>query len=221
MKDNSMEKDLESKIKSALDIGYKITESEIRSLIILIRKRIELMKEVETQKYLIINLFCNWCAHTKIDKSNTGLRIIAKINDTLVEIKNSQDSSEIQLKLSQAIGYVFLRKELNLFCKNIGLNQYFELDEVGNNFWGHFIARLIEIIRDVPMTFPSIAELDSTKQKIYNQIAKNPIKVGAGVIKMKITKVTDPYPKETMVLEIGLEDTTRVVVPLLIDVRLI
>lgn len=219
-----MEKDLEIKIKSHLEIGPKISESEVRSLMTLISKRLELMVDVEKQNYLTLSLFCNWCKHTKIDQSNTGLRIIAKVNDALVEGKDYQDNSKIELKISQAIGYVSLRRGLILFLNSIGFDGYFEVSPEGNNFWGHFLTHLFEIIRDVPIVFPSIASLDKTKQKIYNQIARSAIRPGAGVIGMKITKVD--YSKmgmknmgELISLHIKLENTTNVIVPLLFDVN--
>ena len=152
-----MEKDLEAKIKVILEKGSNISEDEVRSLMGLIRKRLELMDDAEKQNYLILNLFCNWCAHTKIDQSNTGLRIIAKINDALVEVKDSKSTHETQLKLSAAIGYVSLRREMILFLKNIGLTGYLETSTIGNGLWFYLLSHLIEIIRDVPIVFLSVA----------------------------------------------------------------
>ena len=221
-----MRDDIESKINLLFEVGPIISEDQVRSLMILVRKRLELLTDSERLNYLVLNLFCNWCAHIKIDQSNSGLRIIARVNDTLVAVKDLKDSNEIQLELSKSFGYVSLRRELLLFLTNIGLIPYVEVSTMGNDIWGHFITHLLEIIRDVPLEFPSLNSLDKTKQKIYDQIAHNSIRPGAGIIAMKITKVD--YSKmglkdtgELLSLCISLEDTTTIVVPLLLNVNFI
>ncbi len=212
-----MEKDIITKIKTIILKKENINEEEVRSLMILIRKILDKMSEPEKNLYLTLRLFCNWIAHNEITKSNTGLRILAKINDTLVSIKNSQDIIEMRGKMSQAIGFSVLRGELKLFFDQINVNDIFVSDK---NIWAVFLNHLIEIIRDVPLSFPSLSSLDSTKQRIYDQIAQNPIKVGAGVVSLKICLVKYPLPTdEIMCLCVRTEDTTTVI-PLLIDVRL-
>lgn len=94
-----------------------------------------------------------------------------------------------------------------------------------NNVWAIFISNLIEIIRDVPLSFPQLSKLDTTKQRIYKQIAQNPIKPGAGVISIQISRINCDAlgvvgTGEVMCLLIRTEDTTTTVIPLLIDVRL-
>jgi hypothetical protein len=217
-----MKKDLKNKIEIILNKSQQISEDEVRSLMVLIFKILELMAEKERKNYLTLNLFCNWCKHSVIDKSNTGLRIIALINDTLVQVKNSKSSSEIESKLSVAIGYVSLRKELVLFLGDIGLDAAFLKND---NMWAHILIHIIEIIRDVPLQFPPITKLDRTKQQIYNRIAKNPIKLGAGIIMMKITKIDYskfgvPNTGELVSLHLKSEDTTNLIIPLLLNVSL-
>ena len=93
-----------------------------------------------------------------------------------------------------------------------------------DRIWGlTFLPNLIEILRDVPLSFPQI--LDPCKQKIYNQIAKNPIKLGAGVVSIYLSRVD--YEKlgvkgsgERFCILVGTADTTEIVIPLTIDVRL-
>jgi len=212
-----MEKDLIIKIKATIAKKEKIDEESIRSLMTLVRKLLDIMVKSDQDLYLTVRLFCNWTAHNKITKSNTGLRILAKINDILVSIKNSTNEIKMRTKMSQSIGFLTLRKELKLFFSYIGVDDILVSD---NNIWAIFIDNLVEIIRDVPLSFPPLSELDTTKQKIYNQIAKNPIKAGAGVISIKICIVEYPMPTgQIMCLTVRTEDTTTLVVPLLIDVR--
>ena len=227
-----MKEDLRKKIKYILNKNQKISEDEVRSLMVLIFKTLELMTDKERENYLTLNLFCNWCKHNVIDQSNTGLRIIALVNDTLVQVKNSENNlEEIESKLSVAIGYVSLRKELIFFLKNMELDiTFLKNDDIlsgakNDNVWAHILTHIIEIIRDVPLQFPPITKLDKTKQQIYNQIARNPIKPGAGIIMMKIIKIDYskfgiPNIGELMSLHLKSEDTTNLIVPLLFNASL-
>ncbi|OGB74502.1 hypothetical protein A2V68_02710 [candidate division Kazan bacterium RBG_13_50_9] len=218
-----MKNDLIEKIKSITAKGQNATEEDIRALMILIRKLLEGMTDAERQLYLTLNLFCNWTAHTEITQSNTGLRILARVNDALVEVKDSKDLINIQSKMSQALGLVPLRRELSSLLGNIRASDLLISD---NDLWGMvFLNHLIEIIRNVPLAFPELSKLDSAKRKIYDQIAQNPVKPGAGVVALQIAKVDYnalgmPNAGEIMCLQVRTEDTTTVVVPILIDVRL-
>jgi hypothetical protein len=93
-----------------------------------------------------------------------------------------------------------------------------------NCFWAVFVSHLIEIIRDVPISFPELSSLDRTKRNIYEEIAQNPIKAGAGVVAAQISAVDyaalgAPETGSRMCLHIRTADTTTTVIPLTIDVR--
>lgn len=217
-----MEKNVITKIKTIVAKKEHIDEDSIRSLMILIRKLLDKMPQSDQNLYSTIRLFCNWVAHNKITQSNIGLRILAEINNALVSIKNSTDAIAMQTKMSQAIGFSVLRKELKNFFDHISVDDSLVSD---NNIWAVFIDNLIEIIRDVPLSFPQLSKLEPNKQKIYNKIAQNPIKPGAGVISIQISIINYAATgaKEVgniMCLLIRTEDTITIVIPLLVDVRL-
>lgn len=213
-----MKNDIINKIQKIVSKGAGIDENDTRSLMILIRKLLELMSQFDKSQFLTLHLYCNWVAHIEITQSNTGLRILAEINDTLVTVKDLTDTTEIQKRMSSAIGFSVLRKEISQFLQKFGIDEALVRD---NSNWAVVLTNLIEIIRDVPLSFPQISQLDKTKQKIYTQIVKNPIKPGAGVISAKISLATYPPPtNQVMSLFIKTEDTTTVVIPLLIDVSL-
>ena len=93
-----------------------------------------------------------------------------------------------------------------------------------NHVWAVFVSHLVEIIRDVPISFPDLSSLDKTKLKIYEEIAQNPIKPGAGVVAAQISRVDyaalgAPEMGSRMCLHIRTADTTTIVIPLVIDVR--
>ena len=214
-----MKDDLIGKIKSTAGKYKNLEEADVLSLMILIRKLLDTMPESDQKLFLVIRLFSNWVVHIKITQSNTGLRIRSAINNALVSIKDSTDTVAMQTKMSEAIGFPALRKELKLFFDHI------EVDDVlvsNNHSWAILVSHLIEIIRDVPLSFPQLSVLDATKRKIYEEIAQNPIKPGAGVIAVQISRID--YAAlgaqgmgDTMCLLITTEDTTTLIIPLLID----
>ncbi len=213
-----MEDDIVRKIRAIIKKEEQINEDNIRILLILIRKLLDKMDNSDNEKFLILRLFCNWSLHNEITNSNTGLRILANINDTLVKIKNTKNNITIQNLMSQSIGFPKLRKELMLLLSIYDINTYPISKTI---VWVEYVRRILEIIRDVPLAFPKLSNLDPTKQKIYNQIAENAIKTGAGVISIKISNYLYPDEvSEKLSLFIKTEDTTTIIIPLLIDVRL-
>lgn len=216
-----MDKDILAKINEVFQKGDRMTEHELRSVMILIRKLLELMSDQDKLPYLLLVLFCNWAAHTEITKSNTGLRLLAKVNDALVGSRHSGDGLQIGLRMSEALSFSDLRKELVEFLTQNGLETAIIRDD---RTWATcFLAHLIEVIRDVPLAFPT--QLDVAKQKIYDSIAQNALKPGAGVISLRLSRVD--YDKigakgigERLCVLVTMADTTTIVIPLAIDARL-
>ncbi len=214
-----VELDLIAKIRETVSKKEALKEADVRSLMILVRKMLDLMQQSDQQSFLITRLFANWAVHIEITQSNTGLRILSAINDALVTFKFA-DTDAMRNSISKEIGFSALRREMKLFLKNTGIDDTIVSD---NQVWAVFVNHLIEIIRDVPLSFPPISTLDKTKRKIYDQIARNPIKPGAGVVAIRISNVD--YSSlgvkgtgEIMCLAIGTEDTTTIVVPLSVDI---
>jgi hypothetical protein len=216
-----VENDLITKIKETVSKKERLEEPDVRSLMILARKLLDQMPPQDQQSFLIIRLFANWAVHNEITQSNTGLRILSAINDALVKFK-SVDTETLRIGISQEIGLSALRREIKLFFGHISIDDTIISD---NNVWAVFVTHLIEIIRDVPLSFPHLSSLNKTKRKIYDQIARNTIKPGTGVISIQIS--IEDYAAlgakdsgDLMCLVIRTEDTTTIVVPLIIDVRL-
>lgn len=210
-----MKSDMTSKIQQLIKPRARLDEHQTRSLMILIRKELELMSDRDRKQFLVLNLFCNWSAHSKIDQSMTGLRMLARVNDALVRVKQAADNNTILIEMTRAIGFDTLRSEVFSFLKHIGINE-----TISHHTWKTFLDNLIEIIRDVPLSFPLTRELKLAERKIYEQIANNSIKPGAGVIMMVLSRVN--YGKlgaenigEILCLLVCTEDTTTIVTPYL------
>ncbi|MFH1070066.1 MAG: hypothetical protein V1794_10655 [Candidatus Glassbacteria bacterium] len=214
-----MEKNIIEKIQSILNQETDISEDQTRSLMILLRKCMELMSEAEKTQYATLNLFCNWSAHIAITQSITGLRTLRCINDALVRVKDYTDLEQIQSEMSEAIGFNKLLSEFIQLFDELGLKHQFTDKRV----WGKILGNIIEIIRDVPLSFPTITKLKKTALKIYTEIAKNPIKPGAGVVLIKISKIDYSAlgvknSGEILCLLITTEDTIKIVIPLVIKI---
>ncbi len=215
-----MENDLIIKISQTVSKRRDLEEADVRALMILFRKLLDMMPPADQQSFLIIRLFSNWAVHVQITQSNTGLRVLSAINDALVTFK-SADTDTLRIGISQEIGFSALRREMNIFLDRIDVEDTIVSD---NQVWTVFVTHLIEIIRDVPLTFPQMSTLDQTKRKIYDQIALNSIKPGAGVVSIQISNVDYAAlgakdAGDKVCLLIRTEDTTTLVVPLMIDVR--
>jgi hypothetical protein len=205
---------LVEKIQRLVSLGSQISEDQVRSLMILIRKQLELENDQERSQYSIVSLFCNWCAHTEITQSLAGLRVLGRINDTLGKVKTAH-TDEVRKELSQAVGLDISRSELLSFLSKLGIQHH--LDEIKN--WHPFLDNLIEIIRDVPLAFPPVSKLNKSDRRIYEKIVQNPIKVGAGVVSISLCNVDYSLLGykglgEILCLLIRTEDTITLVVPL-------
>lgn len=212
-----MEDDLIVKIRVTLHKGYTLNENDVRALMILIRKLLENMSNENRNKYLVLLLFCNWAVHNQITSSNTGLRILAKVNDAIVSIKDSKNTEEIRDVVSHSFWIPELRRELKLFLSNHAINDAIVSDD---RMWAFYLEQLIEIIRDVELRFPIKSDLDRTKTKIYEKIVMNSIKVWAGVISLKVSLFEYPQGGSLMSLIVETEDSTKIIIPLLIDVSI-
>jgi hypothetical protein len=214
-----VENDLVVKIKHTVSKNEHLEEADVRSLMVLMRKLLDQMPPPDQQSFLIIRLFANWSVHVAITKSNTGLRILSSINDALVTFK-SADTDKLRASISSEIGFPALRTEMKQFLDRFGVDHTIVID---NKMWAFLVMHLIEIISDVPLSFPPISTLNHTERRIYDQIARNPIKPGAGVVAIQISLVDyaalgAKNAGKRMCLVIKTEDTTTIFIPLLIDV---
>lgn len=209
-----METDLVGKIYSTLTKESGQSEADVRTLMILFRKILDNLTEIEQRDFLVLRLFSNWAVHNEITNSNTGLRILSAVNDALVEHRQSR-IDELIAGISSEFGLEALRNQIhNLLVLN-GMQPELVIEPKS---WNSFIDHLIEIIRDVPISFPNLAKLDKKKQKIYDQISRNPIKQGAGVISIRLSNVDyDAAGAEgvgiVLCMVITTNDTTSIVVP--------
>jgi hypothetical protein len=206
--------ELVGKLYITLSNAEQLSEAEVRSMMVIFRKLLDGMQGQQQQNFLITRLFANWAVHNEISNSNTGLRILSSINNALVRFKNADTDAFIE-GISSEFGLLALSNELQLLLAASGIDpNLISKKEV----WGRFTEHLVEIIRDVPITFPDLATLDAKKQKIYDEISQNSIKPGAGVVAISLSIVDyDALGAKdvgkVLCIIITAADTTKIVVP--------
>ena len=209
---------IEAKIQRIVSLGIEANEDEVRSLAVLVRKRLETTPD--TSPYLTLNLFCTWAVHIAITNSTTGLKTVAMVNDALVK---AQDAGPVGpagpalQALVGAVGFKTLRAEFTSFLDETNISHRFHDDGV----WRAVLRHLIEIIRDVPIAFPPpIPKVKPKVLKIYEQaIHEQAKKPGAGVIRISISdRIAGDDNSKGRYLVIETEDARELLVPLLGDV---
>lgn len=206
-----MKKSLIEKLKVIISHEKNVSEDEVRSFMIITRKILDKMDKEDPynyqNKYLTLRLFCNWSAHIEITNSNIGLRILAKINETLLKIKDFTDDYTVNREMSQSIGFTVLKKELIAFLKEINIS---DVSISKNELWTIYLNHLIEIIKDTPISFPPLSTLEGTKLKIYNQISQNSIIPGFGIVSMQISLLHKLGEDEAMSLLVKTENNSNI-----------
>jgi hypothetical protein len=142
----------------------------------MIRNRLEVTHNREN--FSTLNLFCTWCVHTVITDSLTGLRTLVRVNNAVSKVIEKEKLGQLDGLIQDivaAIGVKTLRAELIAFLDAVGIAHRFGEEEI----WAAFMTHLIEIIRDTPIKFRPVAEIEAMSKwkgaaKIYKQIVETP-----------------------------------------------
>ena len=132
-----MKNEILKKIRKALKEG--IVDDEIKLVYIMsrIRKIIEDRDNQLKNKYQILNLYCNWCLHTKITRDSGAKYIMNKI---------AAKSSFFDTRLTfDFISFKLLKNDFNHFFTEFNLPRNFLEDE---SKWELFIDNLMGVISD-------------------------------------------------------------------------
>ncbi len=109
--------------------------------------------------YPYLNLYCNWCLHSRLKGSITCYRILEKITEILVN--HNAPNARIH-EVSNVISIPRLRKDF------IGLFEKFQLATMifqDRNIWKSIFGIISSIILDRPIEFPGPKQL-SKKPKV-------------------------------------------------------
>jgi hypothetical protein len=159
-----MENDVILKLKRHLNSGLR-EEKDMVYLLVEIRKILDHEKIKKDFPYL--SLFCDWILHIKIDRNNTGVKVIKQIDSRILDrAKYDLLGGDIFYKnrqipvIRRLINLWDFKKELRFFFKKFNLNIK---NLIGCN-WTRFICLLLNVLVDVPLTFDDQEKLKKIKQ---------------------------------------------------------
>lgn len=158
-----------NRIKSALDDIEKrneLTPSDPPQLLLLTRQLLE--SQHIKGNYPVVNLYCNWCVHCEITKSNIGFEILRHVSELLNrDVANGTCSiANPEKGVSAALRIADLREQL------ISLYTQFEIKTwlFGNKNFSRFFSGILEAIEEDPISFPDAR--DSKADRVYSEIER-------------------------------------------------
>lgn len=124
-------------------------------------------------KYSVLNFYCNWTFHTKIDQSMVCFRMLERLTENILAHKDSPPNSAFFTAVSATVAVPTLRDELNAFCSEVGVP-----DTVCHNdqVWKTFFSMVAAILVDRPIQFPDVSKMKPKVKAIYDSICS---KVGS------------------------------------------
>lgn len=90
-----------------------ITEPEVQHLFTLTRKLIERIPKNNRRNYSLINFYCDWTLHSKIDRSDEGARILMQIHDIIFDNLKKANNDNLVQELSSVLSFQLARTQLN------------------------------------------------------------------------------------------------------------
>ncbi|MFW0714430.1 hypothetical protein [Pedobacter sp. N23S346] len=155
------------KIQNIFTTPRDLGVSDLESLMVNIRLVLEIEKLKE--KYNILNLYCNWCMHAKIQDSITVYRILEYITQAIISYEQNPDDSEwIHDAVINGLKFHELQLEIIDFIKRFSLDiEMFSNDD----FWKGIGRSLIDNLIERQITL----NLKTKNQKflsIYERIVK-------------------------------------------------
>jgi hypothetical protein len=154
-----------SDIKEILN-KQRLYKSDIVNLMTQTRRLLEI--EDKKKQYSILNFYCNWSVHSKLDGSSICYEILEKLSDMLIAYDNRSD---MILNVNEILSIPKLKKEfIQLFQDNNLSLIPFQIKENWKNIFMLVASNLIER----PIEFPELIDLNKKRykkaKKIYDSI---------------------------------------------------
>jgi hypothetical protein len=175
VRENPMQNDVARKITALATRREPLSESETSHLMTLCRKYLDHTPKEERLAYPIVRFFCDWAVHVTIDRSQEGLEILKRLNDTLVEVAPIADTDIVIGRITEVLSFRQLRRELGVLFERIGVQDSIDQDQVR---WKNFVVHFIEIIRDCPLEVGDVENMPRRARGLYEAIKANPLKPG-------------------------------------------
>lgn len=144
------------------EFGRDINEEcQVVYILSRIRKILEIKNQKE--KYKLLNLYCNWSLHSKLDRRSATVFLADLFEQDIdCEKDGKENATRLISKHSKLFKLSSLKQEVGSFIEDNNLS----LDWIGKN-WTSFIKILLEIIKDCPIIFHSdkLQRLELIKDK--------------------------------------------------------
>ena len=192
-----------------------LTESEVQHLFNLSRKLIERLPEATAEQFALLKFYCDWTAHSKIDRSAEGALVVERLHSIVNAHMKRRDNSTMVADLTAALSLDKIHDQLNdllhLFDGEIG----FSIDDIQ---WRRIVVQLLEVITHSPL---KIAGAKKSLMRVRERIKATPIKGRAIVEQVAIVKIPrSTFHPQTLrndavlCIELTLSDTTKIIAPL-------
>lgn len=143
---------------------YNFSDSDAISMMVFTRELLE--KSKKTDKFPVLNLFCNWTVHTELEGSISAYRILAAITDILLSTGDPNKRAQL---ISQELSSARLRQELiRLYTIYRISTHIFESAATWTMFGQHFFKAIL----DKRLRYPSNPASNPRASSIYNAVVE-------------------------------------------------
>jgi len=143
----------------------ELTKSDVAFLMSRVRNLLE-ERRLES-KYSVLNLFCNWTVHPKIDRSMVCFRMLERLTDNILKHKDSPPDSVFFAAVTETLAVLQLRDQFVGFCSEFSVPDSFCSDA---DIWKRFFSMLASILVDTPIQFPDVSSMKPKVKAIYDSI---------------------------------------------------
>jgi hypothetical protein len=193
-------------------LSFPLTKSDVHRLFTLARKLIERLQKKDRVRYALLNFYCDWTLHSKIDRSTGGSLVLARIHDVIFSHLKTTDTSSIASDLTAALSFDAVRAELNELIVWHGGRAGMVTQATWND---KVLPEFAEIVSCTPV------RIDCRSESILKTIRAKPLKgtsVAEEFVLIKVPTKTlvrnAPEDKVTFCMLITTTDTTKFIVPL-------
>jgi hypothetical protein len=208
-----MDDEVVGKIRGVV-AGARWREADVVYLFAQARKLIERVTNAERPSYARLNFYCDWCLHSKIDRSEAGARILSRLHGIVVEHMKKTDTDALIVELSAALSLGDVRNELNALVRRYSG----EAESVDRAVWRAIVPVLLEVVSQIPL---EIGVKNGRLKKLDAQMRARPIKGTSVVEQLAVVKVASSLLKRnaasgeiTFCMQLTTSDTTKIVAPI-------
>jgi hypothetical protein len=127
----------------------KPEEAHVVHLLSLARKLIERVPALQVRQFSVLKFYCDWSLHSKIDRSEAGGTLLAKLHDIVSADLDSPGSIQAFVAdLGRALSLDQVRDDLNAIVRQFGGPG----ETAGIDKWRSLVPIIVEIVSNVPLT---------------------------------------------------------------------